>query len=194
MVRRVDPVGFRVRIQIQSSEQFFEIVGCNLRLSEDRAESPGSDAAMVRDDNASWRVKSVEDHVAAALAPKLKADPLERCTKLATGDVGRELPHLHRRLELDHLLASLLWGRLSGGRTVLQVDLDGLSNVGKHFLARIALANAAGESRSGRHVSAIGLLLQNDCITHRFDLSLRHGNPTRLRSSTSIILAQRLDG
>src|SRR6516225_5853121 len=71
-----------------------------------------------------------------------------------------------RSLDFDKLLACFRGDRIASVAAVLDVKLNGFTDVVQRFGAGTALADAAGQCRHIGDVSSILFLLQNDRVPH----------------------------
>jgi hypothetical protein len=125
---------------------------------------------VIGHDNAGVRVIAAKNHVTAILPSENEASPLQRRTNLSTRQVDRKLDHVLRfslrGLDFDELLAGLSGNRIAGVATVLQVKLDGLSDVGQRFGSRVALADASRQGRDTGDIAAVRFLFQDNRVPH----------------------------
>src|SRR5215471_18349619 len=71
-----------------------------------------------------------------------------------------------RSLDFDELLACFGRNRIAGCAAVLDVKLNGFTDVGQRLRAGIALADASRQRRHAYDISPIFFLFQNDRIPH----------------------------
>jgi hypothetical protein len=69
-------------------------------------------------------------------------------------------------LDFNELLARLGGDGIARVAAVLDVKLDGFTDVVQGFGAGVALADASRQSRHAGDIPAVFFLFQNDCITH----------------------------
>ena len=77
-----------------------------------------------------------------------------------------------RSLDFDELLACFGRNRIAGCAAVLDVKLNGFTDVVQRFGTSVALTDTSGQRRDAGNISAIFLLFQDDRVTHQMVLPL----------------------
>ena len=159
------------------SEQLHELLNGESCIRDDPTECAGTDLLVVGNDSPGVWIVPAEDHVAAGLATENEAGALQRGADITSGKIGGEFGHVLtypfsmrfprlRGLDFNEFLASLCRDRIAGVTAILQVKLNGLSNICQGLRAIVALGYTARQRWDAGNVPAVFFLFQNDRVAH----------------------------
>jgi hypothetical protein len=158
-----------------TAQKSHELIDGESGIGDDPSEGALPDLLVVRYDNTPVRDVATKDHMAPLLAAEDEAGAFQRGTDLAPGQTGGELGHPRGHgiaadwlcgFDLDEFLAGFGGDRITGIAAILQIELNGLADVGQGFGPRVALTDTPGQSRNANHVSPVGFPLQDNRVAH----------------------------
>ena len=146
-------------MRLSAIKQYAKLLDGHTRIGNDSAKSSHAKLFVVGNDCAKVRIFATQAHMTTGLMTKDKARARQRLPDLATGQVGRKLSRESSGIDFDDFLARLGGYWIASCTTVLNVQPNGLTDVGERLLPAIALTNTPWERRNAGHISAIGFSL-----------------------------------
>jgi len=108
--------------------QVHELFDAQIRIGNDAPESAPANRPMIWHNNACIWPLAPKNHVASLLSAEDKSNALQRPPHIPTRQICRELCHLGG-LYFDELPSRLSWHGIAGFAAILDVQLNGFSNV-----------------------------------------------------------------